>query len=142
MVITIHISPSLLREVSDFVKLVREYNNGALYDPFNQIIQDYDQQRIDYYEASSRVGELFNGHIQLVELYNGLNKEFILNYYHAKLWDRFAINDNQRYLNFFEILRGYRSGQKSMQKMVEELAINFAGHMDLFLEFCAFLPRD
>ncbi|XP_059444491.1 paired amphipathic helix protein Sin3-like 6 [Corylus avellana] len=142
MVITVHISPSLLMEIYEFLKLVREYNNGELCDPFKQILQDFDEQRNNLDEASLRVHELFKDYIQLTQGYNGLRKRVMLNYYHAKLWDRFGFIDSQRYLDYFKILRSYRSGQKSMKKMVEELAILFAGHMDLFLEFCEFLPCD
>ncbi|XP_059442540.1 paired amphipathic helix protein Sin3-like 1 isoform X3 [Corylus avellana] len=142
MAIDVRRSPILLRESSKFVKLVREYNNGEVYDRFKQILKDQLERRNSCVETSSKIDELFNDHIQLAQGFHGFKKIFNSTVYHAKLEDRFAINDNQRYLDYFEILQGFHSGQKSMAKIVQELAILFTGHMDLFLGFCEFLPRD
>ncbi|XP_059442539.1 paired amphipathic helix protein Sin3-like 1 isoform X2 [Corylus avellana] len=132
----------LLRESSKLMKLVREYNNGEVYDRLKQILKDQLERRNSCVETSSKIDELFNDHIQLAQGFHGFKKIFNSTVYHAKLEDRFAINDNQRYLDYFEILQGFHSGQKSMAKIVQELAILFTGHMDLFLGFCEFLPRD
>ncbi|XP_059442547.1 paired amphipathic helix protein Sin3-like 1 isoform X2 [Corylus avellana] len=142
MPIDIRRSPSLLRERSKFMKLVRDCNNGEVYDRFKQILNDHEEQRNNCVVTCSRIDELFNDHIQLAQGFHGFKKLFNLAVFHAKLGDRLAINDYQRYLEYFKILQRFRSGQKSMKKMVEELAVLFACHMDLFLEFCEFLPRD
>jgi hypothetical protein len=46
---------------------------------------------------------------------------YIYIYIYTQLQDRLAVNDNERYLEYFEILNGYRSGEKAMMEMIEEV---------------------
>ncbi|KAE8124144.1 hypothetical protein FH972_019052 [Carpinus fangiana] len=49
-----------------------------------------------------------------------------------KLEDHLPIVD---YVRYFEILKSFRNGQKSKAKMVQEIAVLFVNHSDLFDEF-------
>ena len=39
-----------------------------------------------------------------------------------QLQDRLAFSDKKRYFDYLRILQGFRSGQESMVKMVEEVS--------------------
>ncbi|KAE8124136.1 hypothetical protein FH972_019044 [Carpinus fangiana] len=85
----------------------------------------------------SRLEQLVENHSELREALKRLQAEVKVDNFIRKIKDRIAINGLIRYN---EILEGCISGQNSMTKMVEEVAVLFADHMDLLEEFCEFLP--
>ncbi|KAE8124138.1 hypothetical protein FH972_019046 [Carpinus fangiana] len=133
------ISPLVLWESSKFVKLVREYNNGEVHDRFKQILKDYliQQSKSDVGGIASRIEQLVEDHSELRQGFKSLQLMVKTNNLMKKIEGRLAINDLKR---FFEIIKGFRTRQTSMVKVVEEVAVLFADHTDLFAEFCEFLP--
>ncbi|KAE8124143.1 hypothetical protein FH972_019051 [Carpinus fangiana] len=130
--------PPVLRETYEFVRLVREYNNGELYGRLIQIFdQDYVEQSADMDGTVSRLEQLVENHSELREALKRLQVQVKVDNYILRIKDRLAMDGLIRYN---EILEGFTSGQKSTTKMVEEIALLFANHMDLFAEFCELFP--
>ncbi|KAE8124140.1 hypothetical protein FH972_019048 [Carpinus fangiana] len=133
-----YISPVVLRESSNFVKLVREHNNEEVHDRFKQILKDYlIQQRSDVGGIALRIEQLVEDHTELRQGFKNLQMAVKATDFIKKIEGRLAVNDVKHY---FEILKEFSTGQTSIVKMVEEMAVLFADHMDLFEEFCEFLP--
>ncbi|KAE8124137.1 hypothetical protein FH972_019045 [Carpinus fangiana] len=121
----------------EFVKLVREYKNGEVYDRLMQILKDYLEQRSDVGGTMSRIEQLLEEHSELRQGLMSLQNEIKATKLIKKMKGRLSINDYKRCK---EILDGFCSGQNSMLKMIEEVAVLFADHLDLFVGFCEFLP--
>ncbi|KAE8124141.1 hypothetical protein FH972_019049 [Carpinus fangiana] len=129
--------PRLLREACKFVKLVKEYKNREVYDRLLQILKDYVEQRIDVSGTASRIKQLVEHHSELRQGVKRLQHEVKVANFTAKVEGRLAMSDCIRY---YVIIEGYRSRQKSMVKTIKEMAVLFANHRDLLLDFLGFLP--
>ncbi|KAE8124142.1 hypothetical protein FH972_019050 [Carpinus fangiana] len=84
----------------------------------------------------SRIEQLLEDHSELRQGLMSLQKEIKATKLIKKIRGRLAID----YKRYKEILDGFCSGQNSMLKMIEEVAVLFADHLDLFVGFCEFLP--
>ncbi|KAL5078447.1 hypothetical protein RYX36_017431 [Vicia faba] len=146
------------------VKLEFHDKNREKYESFLQILSDYKAQRIDTRVVRLKVYQLLRGHKDLILRFN----TFVPTQYEIKLpldrydkqqqcrrlevedalafikrvRDVFQVENKEKYDEFFEILKDFKSRRIDTSAVVERVKELFKGHTTLILGFYDFLPTE
>ncbi|GLU02000.1 hypothetical protein SLE2022_192730 [Rubroshorea leprosula] len=134
-------------------------DGGEKYDMFNEVMRDFRAQKIDTAGVIARVKELFKGHNNLLYGFNTfLPKEYEITLddhdkpleksvelkeaisFVLKIKERFQ-NNKHVYISFLDILKMYRTGQKDINEVYNEVVALFKDHQELLDEFKRYLPQ-